>query len=373
MNKQYVSTVSASNAHQLDITGLAITKKYTITVLSDGYAAFWDNKIDEVDDPNDHVHKILINDIGIHHVAVGETTLVQDGNPVKAAVLAFACFDGSVQLAKYRGDVSTFEVIDTQKQFASGYWCPQFYMSSVEPLRLIVTQANGNTEVFELTVLPQLDVELSLQGTIKGTAFPNTLGVTPETSQVAIGYTNGDVVLYNLGSLKPIYTFSSTDLRADSGSIARQVVFSPGGTLLAVARDNQSAGTITLYDVKYGENVGLLTTPTHSAKTSIGGFAHDGWIMGLSFNTTGKLLVSGGFDKCIRVWNISLRERVSTIKITTSDLDAPDESDADDSVVSGVVFIDPGVRGGAGADSNDGLCVVSFDRGVRWYREAGGI
>ena len=93
----------------------------------------------------------------------------------------------------------------------------------------------------------------------------------------------------------------------------------------------------------------------------------------MSFDEEGKHLASCGFDKCIRVWNLETSEREATISISISDLDDTTHNDQDESVASGVAFIKKGVRGGSGGDSNEGLCVVSFDRGIRWYREAGGI
>jgi len=384
MGKQYISTVSAAQAHKLDILGVAMTGKYTITVSSDGYAAFWDNKKDEVHQPLEFVTHKLIKDIGIHHVAVFET--VPTGLTTKLVVLAFGCFDGSIVFYYYRNDdLETFSLIDTGKVFSDGFWSPGFYKDpeSVQNL-FVVTKANGSTAVYSLSLnLEDLSIEVAdLIGTLNAssiTSFPNSLGISLTSEALcAVGYSSGDVVVFNLKSLKQEFTFHSTDLQVEEGqgssSIPRVVEFSPGGTLLAVSRDNQSAGSITLYDVKYGENVGSLTTLSHSAKTNIGGFAHEGWIMGLSFNEDGSLLASCGFDKCVRVWNMELREREATLVINITDLeDTTQDEEADASVCSGVAFIKKGVRGGAGGDSNEGLCVVSFDRGVRWYREAGGI
>lgn len=384
MGKQYISTVSAAQAHKLDILDVAMTGKYTVTVSSDGYAAFWDNKKDEVHQPLDFVVHKLIHEIGIHHVAVFET--VPAGVTTKICLFAFGCFDGSIVFYYYTDDdLDTFTLLDTKKVFADGFWYPGFYKDpeSVENY-FVVTKANGSAAVYSLDIafLEQLIITVTdLVGTLSAsniTSFPNSLGVSSTDALCAVGYSSGDVVVYNLKNLKQEFTFHSTDLQVEEGqgssSIPRVIEFSPGGTLLAVSRDNQSAGSITLYDVKYGENVGSLTTLSHSAKTTIGGFAHEGWIMGLSFNEDGRLLASCGFDKCVRVWNVELREREATLLINITDLeDTTQDEDADTSICSGVSFIKKGVRGGAGGDSNEGLCVVSFDRGVRWYREAGGI
>lgn len=60
----------------------------------------------------------------------------------------------------------------------------------------------------------------------------------------------------------------------------------------------------------------------------------------------GKNLVSCGFDKCVRVWNLETSEREATINISITDLDDASNDDLqDESVASGVKFIGKGVRG----------------------------
>lgn len=386
MGKQYITTVSAAQAHRLDILAVAMTNKYTITVSSDGDAAFWDNKKDEVHKPLDFVVYKQIHPIGVHHVAVFET--IPTGLTTRVAVVAFACFDGAIRFYSYTNDdLATMAEIDTAGAFATNFWCPGFYKDPTSTQNLFVaTRADGTTAVHHLNV-NDADGAISVAVGEKvgllhfsGTtaSFPNVLAVSNSDGLCAVGYTSGDVVVYDLTSQKQVFTFHSTDLQAQSAkgytSVPRVLAFSPGDKILAVARDNQQAGSITLYDIQYGENVGSLTTQSHSAKTTVGGFAHEGWVMGLSFNEDGSLLASCGFDKCVRVWNMDLREREATLQISVTDLDdVTHDADVDLSVCSGVSFIRKGVRGGAGGDANEGLCVVSFDRGVRWFREAGGI
>uniref|UniRef100_A0A0L0P2Q8 Uncharacterized protein n=1 Tax=Candidozyma auris TaxID=498019 RepID=A0A0L0P2Q8_CANAR len=387
MGKQYILTVTASHAHQLDILGVAMTDKYTVTVSSDGYAAFWDNKKDEVHNPSEHVVRKLIDPIGIHHVAAYQNIPPDLTN--KVVLLAFACFDGSIRFRYYvNDDLETFTELPTGSTFKANFWTPGFYKDPKSKQDMfIATKASGLAAVYALNVKDEdgkIQIVISLllgelHITVNNASFPNSLGVSkgPE-GLVAVGYTSGDVAVFSLHGLKALFTFYSTDLQIaeniGSSSVPRVLEFSPGGSLLAVARDNQSAGLITLYDVEYGESVGSLTTSSHSAKTTVGGFAHEGWIMGLDFNEDGLLLASCGFDKCIRVWNIESREREATIQVNVTDLENTEHDESiDSSVCSGVAFINRGIRAGAGGDSNEGLCVVSFDRGVRWYREAGGI
>ncbi|KAI5950664.1 SKI8 [Candida theae] len=394
MSKQFISTVSASQAHKSDILGLEITPRHTISVSSDGYAKFWDNKKDEVHNPKEFVQSVLIDKSGVHHLAVYENKI--PSSTIKVTIIAFACFSGSIKFKQYvNGDLTTLE--DCNFELTKS-WVPGFYIDPESKQDyFIVNKMNGVTEVYTLAVTAEGDKVGSVftkYGDLRSGAsptaststtsstFPISLAVNQtDNKKCAVGYINGDVLLYDFQNLKVVYTFRSTDLvisrnpKLNSSSSAPRVLkFSPGGTLLAVARDNQAAGSITLYDVQYGENVGALATSSHSAKSAVGGFAHQGWILGLDFDEEGKSLVSCGFDKCVRVWNLETREREATINISVTDLDETTSDDEqDESVASGVKFIGKGVRGGAGGDTNVGICVISFDRGIRWYREAGGI
>lgn len=386
MGKQYISTATALDAHELDIVGLAIVAKYTITVSSDGNACFWDNRLSEATDPNTSVVKYFISNSGVHSIAVYENMLTEPR--IKAVLMAFTCFDGSL-IVKYfvNDDITTLKDVHVDGLSKERYWAPAFYKHPLSKNNyFICTKTKGSTDVFELRFTQgksESDLmvafekygELELNNTAD---FPYSVAAsTSENEMAAIGYSNGDVSLYNLSTLKPVYTFDSTDLefaRTGSNSTPRALAFSPSGEILAVARDNQSSGSISLYDVTYGENVGVLTCPSHSTKTTVGGFAHDGFIMGLSFNETGKFLASCGFDMCVRVWDIDTRQREATLNLSITDFETASEvQDSDKSIASGVSFIKQGIRSGYGADTNDGLCVISFDRGVRWFREAGGI
>ena len=384
MGKQYISTVSASQAHKLDILGVAITNKFTVSISSDGYAKFWDNKQDEVHQPKEFVQSVFIDKSGVHAIAVYENTL--PNSTLKVTLFSFACFNGSIVFKYYiNDDFSTLkDLTDVDECSAGKSWNPGFYKDpEAKQDYFIVTRANGTTSVFLLNITDNegvAEITFEKAGELKpnSSTFPNSLAICPtENKKCAVGYINGDVLLYDFASLKLVYTFHSSDLvtsrNSQTTSIPRLLAFSPGGTLLAVARDNQAAGSITLYDVQHGENVGFLAAPSHSSKSVVGGFAHQGWILGLSFDEEGKHLASCGFDKCLRVWNLETSEREATINISISDLDDTAHDEQDQSVASGVTFIKKGIRGGAGGDSNEGLCVVSFDRGIRWYREAGGI
>ncbi|KAI5950253.1 SKI8 [Candida jiufengensis] len=385
MGKQYISTVSASQAHNSDILGLEITNKYTITISSDGYLKLWDNKKDEIHNPLEGVESFFINKSGLHHLSIYENKL--PNSIIKITIIAISCFNGDLYLKYFlNDDISTLKDYNELKILKS--WVPGFYKDpNSKQDYFLVNKMNSITEVYKLKIEPLNNDEVSINFIKHGELNPSTttniqnfaisLSINQTTNKkCAIGYTNGDVKLYDFENLKLIYTFKSNDLISTNNknnSIPRILQFSPGGTLLAVGRDNQSSGSITLYDVEHGENIGNLITPSHSAKNIIGGFAHQGWILGLDFNEDGKFLVSCGFDKCVRVWNLDNLEREATLNLNISDLDTNNVEEQDESIPSGVKFLNKGIRGGLGGDSNEGICVISFDRGIRWYREAGGV
>ncbi|KAK6457772.1 WD40-repeat-containing domain protein [Scheffersomyces xylosifermentans] len=384
MGKQYIATGNAPQAHKSDILGVEITARYTITASSDGYANYWDNQLRENQSPNDTVNRQFINKTGIHHISSYENILPD--STVKVVLVALVCFDGSITFQYFiNDDISTIKVVEGHP-FKSHCWAPGFHKDPESKQDyFLITQATGATLVNHLNIVAKdEDVTISFEKvgemTPKKSVFPNSLAVSPATDKkVAIGYVNGDVYLYDLILFKALYTFQSTELQltnkpGKSSAIPRVLKFSPGGKLLAVARDSQSSGALTLYDVQYGENVGNLAMPSHSTSTSIGGFAHNGWIMGLSFDSTGETLASCGFDRCVRIWNVETREREATIGLSITDLEDTEHDEMmDKSIASGLAFIKPGLRAGPGGDNNEGLCVVSFDRGVRWFREAGGV
>jgi WD40 repeat protein len=76
--------------------------------------------------------------------------------------------------------------------------------------------------------------------------------------------------------------------RLQTGSIARSLVFSPDGGLLACACNN---GIIRIWDRSDGRCTQLE--------------GHTGYISSLSFSLDGKTLASGGSDRSIRLWRLA--------------------------------------------------------------------
>lgn len=340
---------------------------------------FWSNNVTETDVVKENVKEQFVHKTGLHHVAVLEDIV----ETTKIAIVATVSFSGEIfffVVNSLDGSIEPLEV-DLATKSKDAYWAIQWSKDEEgQNHKFAATQATGATKIWTFTIESINKITFSLHGTIAAQTktFATALDLSSSNNLLATGLQNGDVVLTQTETSKPVYTFHNFGLKgsAQSSSTIRSVKFSPLGTLLAIASDSGSYGTITLYDTVYGENVGSFTIPSHSSQVPIGAFAHDGWVFEIDFNETGEFLASAGYDGRIRVWNITTREREATLALSPTDFDDEDIAAEDENASSsaiGVKFIKKGTRGGAGGDNNDGLVVISLDRGIRWFREAGGI
>lgn len=104
---------------------------------------------------------------------------------------------------------------------------------------------------------------------------------------------------------------------AKSGSLLRSflghedvtsaIVFSPDGKLLASAGYDHE---VKLWDVSQGEQTSGTSDAPPLKKRFQG---HTNWIFGLQFSPDGKMLVSGGYDKTIRIWDVASGEQRSQL------------------------------------------------------------
>ncbi|VEU23984.1 DEKNAAC105260 [Brettanomyces naardenensis] len=370
MSRKYISTAIVGDAHASDILGVAVTKPFTITCSSDGYLKFWENASSDRKLAFDQ----FVDSLGLHHVTAFEDTV----NSKHVLVVATVSFSGKCYLYSYDTTLTALTNLPDQLTNSKiSYWACQLTKDpNGERNMLAVTTVTGRTEVFGLSFdeIPQL----SYRGTAfaNDTSFATCVDGNVIQGGLAVGHQNGCVYVYDLEYLKLIYSFDSFGLKSNvassSLSTVRCVQFSPDGSLIAVARDSGPYGTVTLYDVKFGETVGSLTMPTHSAAVGIGSYAHNSWCLSVSFNDDGTLIASGGLDNKIRIWNVETKESEAVLIISRTDVaDVDKMNEIDKASCVSLGFIDKGVNLAEGR--NDGLVVVGFDRAVRWYREAGGI
>ncbi|AAS53118.1 AER439Wp [Eremothecium gossypii ATCC 10895] len=414
MSKLFIPTVNCGKAHNGDIFDVAVCNAFTVTCSGDGHIKLWKNKLLDGEVPKEHCVSHHVNKTGVHHVDVLHTV---ERSGVEICVIACVAFDGSlhfysVNLGEWT--LTQMELLSSEEKQRS-YWSAKWHKSTYhsQAHKFVATEVSGNTRVWRFhpfskeveelkifeqdegaeksdTAVKQQDDELELQPhfTLHGDLpaaspkFATCVDVSVK-NLVATGFSDGSVVIAQLSTLRPIYNFEGFGLQGtqDNSNTVRALKFSPLGGLLAVANDSGSFGCVTLYETEYGEPVGSLTVPMHSNQQSIVSVAHSGWVFGLSFNSSGEYLASCGYDAKVRVWDVKLREHVSTLHMSSDDIeDERDMMTVDEHGTSlkappvlGVCFVDKGVRGGMSADINEGLCCVCLDRSIRWYREAGGI
>lgn len=379
MGKQYIVTHAQGAAHALDVLAVAVALTCTITALLDGHLKVWPHAIGETDVANDSAVATLVHAAGLHHVAVFEDTLAG----AHVVLVAATSFAGSVHTFTLDGTTLTpVELVGKTAPCWAVAWQADPHGDAHQ---LVLTHLGGTTSVFRLAVAVADAVvgtastaaptfSLALTGTITPSELSLPVCVDTAPGLIAVGYQNGSVGTYDAALLKPVYNFGAP-AAGTALATARSVRFQPSdGTtppLLAIARDLAALGTVSLYDTQYGELLGTLTQPLHSATAAPKVAAHDGWVFGIDFNEDGLLLASAGFDGKVRVWNVASREREATLSLSTSDLEGDGAPlDMDKNGCACVRFLAKGARG---SGANDGLVVGGFDRGVRWFREAGGL
>ncbi|EDO19165.1 hypothetical protein Kpol_1050p22 [Vanderwaltozyma polyspora DSM 70294] len=430
MSKIFISTVNVGKAHDADIFGVSVVNPFTVTCSGDGSIKLWKNKLLDDESAKDTVIEVFVHKTGVHHCETLHT-VEKGGNEI----CLIACVSFSGEIFFYSVDVKSgkYEKLDllNAAEKKRSYWAVKWFKSEDQVVchRFAATDVKGNTLVWrfhpfteeldeekamkqkktdeeknakrrgessggEIEKVPKqeddeqlenlvLSPHLVLQGEIQPSnpIFATCVDFSGK-GLIATGFSNGSVQVAQLSTLRPIYNFEGFGIQGtdQNSNTVRALKFSPMGSLLAVANDSGSYGCVTLYETDYGERIGGLTVPTHSTQTSIGSYAHNGWVFDLSFNSTGEYLATCGYDSKVRVWDVKSKERVSTINLSAGDIEIEEDilmvDENGDSLknppVMGVRYINKAVRGGMGSETNEGLCCVCLDRSVRWYREAGG-
>ncbi|ODV59019.1 SKI complex subunit WD repeat protein SKI8, partial [Ascoidea rubescens DSM 1968] len=421
-SRKFISTSNAFNAHDSDIYAVAVSSPYTITIGGDGYLKLWQNKISETDNPKTSASSFLIDNSGLHHLSLFESPILINLKKLNLILVSVVAFSGTIYFFQiihdtllpldakfYQNDLQDYHDILSKKNntvdnkiTGEFFWAIEWFKASdisfsdINQIqnKFLATQSKGDTKIWNVLISISKNDKLELSfinhGLIKPKSpnFAMSLAVSPSQNLVATGFQNGEIILSQIDSSRSIYSFYNNSVQFSNqlnnktySSSIRSLKFNPDGSLLVAALDSGSFGNIYLYDTKYGELAGMLTMPTHSASTSINVNAHDGWIFGIDFNLEGDLLVSGGYDGKLKIWNIDTRSKDGQILISPSDLIPEDEDVREDDnlpandyvAIIDVKYIKKGIRGGSGGDTNEGLVAVGFDGGIRWYREAGGI
>lgn len=330
MNLLFQEEITVYEAHKGVITGISKTRKFIITVSTDGYAHFWNFKVAAM-----VAAKLFVNKSGIRHVAIYEKAI--DDNML--TLLAFGCFGGIIIFYIYfDDDLRTLEELSFPN-FNEDHVAPSFLIDPKGDF-FVCCNYSGLTEILLIEVTP-IDFNLSKYEVLNwldiSNSMPHCLSINK--GKAAIAYDNGDVQLFDLKKLKLIRTLQSTE-----ASFRRIVQFSPNGNLLAVSGESGN-DSIVLYDPENGKYVGSLVVPETK-------FFHNSFVRGISFdlNSNSNLLVSCGSDEIVRVWNLD------TLTMETSfALPKEDVSRYDMNIPCGVQF------------TKNGIYVVGLNRSLNWY------
>lgn len=377
MSRKYISTAVIGDAHKSDILGVAVTKAITVSCSSDGYIKVWDNTSKD----RSNIASDFVDKVGLHHVTALED--VVDG--IRRIFVGCVSFSGRFYLYQYHKthlDPIKTNLPDELTDKKCSFWaCKMRKGNEGNSSSLALTVVTGETRVFDMNIDESGDLQVSYKGYAFGndTSIATSIDIDTTEQRLAVGHQDGSVYLYDLEYLKLLYSFGTYGTQSDSvnsGSLStvRCIEFSPKSGIMAVARDSGPYGTVVLYDIRYGESVGTLKIPTHSANVGIGSYAHKRWCMSVSFNDDGTLIATGGLENGIRVWNVETKESEALITISNTDADDSElgaSTKEDEATCCSLSFIEKGATPIEG--SNDGLVIAGFDRTIRWYREAGGI
>lgn len=288
-SKQYLQTLTISDAHPTDIFSLAVTPSHLLTASGSSSIKIYSTKgqtihADSTEDENPYplVQTLeKVHPLGCHHIC---TSL--DGK--LAASVGFA---GDLKL--WQNDEESDEwrekgQIITDKKNAGEHWAPAL---SENGQYLAVTTSDGRVNVYDTTnIAPAASTaEKIAQYETKG-SFGMSIDLSPNGEMTATGHQNGSIYIFNNATKRLAHSLS--------GLIkpVRSVKFSPANKFLAAAGDSR---IIALYDTQSGEQVANLT-------------GHGSWITSLDWNWSGEFLVSCGYDGKVKVWSMERRECVAT-------------------------------------------------------------
>ncbi|KAK9450222.1 WD40-repeat-containing domain protein [Limtongia smithiae] len=308
MSKQYFATSLISDAHAVDIFAADTTPDLAITCSGDSTVNFWSAVL-----PDHSLVKTLSTEhkLGIHHLCAHS----------EAGLLATSGFEGEVAVYSISDGTRLHRFSDSKSALWAIRFSPDgdFLAATTLDGRILVWNVSGETAEH--------------CGTLEA---KNSAGLCIDYSNdglyIATGHEDGGVYLFSTESARLVHSLL--------GNVhpVRTVAFSPLSKLLAVAGDSS---IITVYDVKSGEQVFNLA-------------GHSRWVMSLDWNFTGEYIVSGSFDKSLKVWSIEKTECVAT----------QNESD-------GPIWCVKWAKT-AGSARPQGFIGVGADRSIRWYREAAG-
>jgi WD40 repeat protein len=129
----------------------------------------------------------------------------------------------------------------------------------------------------------------------------NSVAWSHNGALIAAGFESGIVRVWNVSTGKCILEILSESDPVLFECGVTSVSFNCHGTLAFCSRDQK----ISIFDFRSGERI-YLAEPS--------GYAHEGGVNTVEWDSTGTLLVSGGHDHIVRVWDVLTGTCIKTLK-----------------------------------------------------------
>lgn len=153
-------------------------------------------------------------------------------------------------------------------------------------------------------------------------SIPQQAGFSSDSKYFAMGYPEGRVVVYEVATGDVF-----TEYQLNSGHVYC-TVFQPGGHLLASGDGN---GQIVTYDYMERKEIGIVE-------------AHDKTLTAITFSKDGSLLISGGKDKTIKIWNPQNGSLLTTINDVVGKIQSLRITSDNKTIVAGTTTLSNGLR-----------------------------
>ncbi|KAL6938476.1 hypothetical protein ACO0OL_001016 [Hanseniaspora opuntiae] len=400
MSKNFIPTVHKGKAHEADIFNVQYSKFATITTSGDGYLKVWKNYLNEGDLPEDNVQSKFLTKAGLHHTSFLE---FKDLETKKSMLfIGTISFTGELFIEKYDVEKNEFEndldlkkilnfdtMMESQEDQSKSYHNiiekNTFYLIKFLPMNL------NNKIPMDKLLLTTVDskvIVLDLMYQSETSTFDVTKVETLQITEKSLGFktlqqseTPFITCMDASNKLSNVLTLGfNTSHAPDSESVhtdpAVQYIsdFKAPMTLASTA--------VSLCMTSKRATSLATTRTTHTQPKDTNTFTHTASCLAIDFNETDEFIATAGLDSVVNVWETITRERVGRIKVACSDIENNQDIMDKDPVtletltypgIMDVKYIHKNSRGGLGGAKNEGLVVAALDRGIRWFREAGGI
>ena len=146
------------------------------------------------------------------------------------------------------------------------------------------------------------DVEGKNASVLSGHQVLSSIALSPDGATLAaagVNHISNPVFLWDVATQTQVATL-------EHESEVKELSFSPDDTTLA---SGSWGNTTTLWNVATRERIATLGQTSESGSVSIVG----AWVNAVAFSPDGATLVSGSYDRTVKVWDVATGDRISTL------------------------------------------------------------